>query len=270
MLDDPSFVAAQYSQIDPLQARIALHKRFSTNPIPWTQWLFNQLPLGQTGCLLEVGCGPGDLWKENLHRLPVGWWFNLSDLQSAMVERARSRLQSQARFRFLRLDAQFLPFAAGEFDLVVANHMLYHVADLEGTLAQLVRVLKPDGWLVAATNGASHMLELFQLMSSTLPESWFARNDITTSGVGMSFNLDTGGSLAGRFLKNVEVRRHSNDLRVTEAEPLLAYILSLFPGREEITERGIRPLIEFLDDHFSHSDFLRITKDVGIILGRKD
>lgn len=269
MLDDPSFVAAQYTQIDPLQARIALHKRFSTNPIPWTKWLFNQLPLGQTGRLLEVGCGPGDLWQENLHRLPAGWWFNLSDLQAAMVARARSRLKSQARFRFLRLDAQFLPFAAGNFDLVVANHMLYHVADLEGTLAQMARVLKPGGWLVAATNGTSHMLELFQLMSSTLPDSWFARNDRITSGVEMSFNLDTGCSLAGRFLNNMEVRRHCNDLRVTEVAPLVAYILSLFPGRQKINERGMKPLIDFLEDHFAHEDFFHITKDVGIILGRK-
>ena len=51
-------------------------------------------------------------------------------------------------------DVQELPFADGAFDAAVAAWMLYHVPDVERGLAELARVLRPGGRLVAVTNGA--------------------------------------------------------------------------------------------------------------------
>ena len=58
------------------------------------------------------------------------------------------------------MDAQDIPFEDDTFGCVVANHMLYHVPDLDKGLAEIRRVLKPGGKLYAATNGEAHMLEL--------------------------------------------------------------------------------------------------------------
>ncbi len=44
-----------------------------------------------------------------------------------------------------------LPFGEGEFDVAVAAWMLYHAPDLDRALAELARVLKPAGRLVAVT-----------------------------------------------------------------------------------------------------------------------
>jgi 2-polyprenyl-3-methyl-5-hydroxy-6-metoxy-1,4-benzoquinol methylase len=61
-------------------------------------------------------------------------------------------------------DAQELPFADGEFDVSVANWMLYHVPDLDRGLAELARVLRPGGRLVATTNSLDHLGELWSLV----------------------------------------------------------------------------------------------------------
>jgi SAM-dependent methyltransferase len=42
--------------------------------------------------------------------------------------------------------------------------MLYHVPDLDRALAELARVLRPGGRLVAATNGLRHLGELWDLV----------------------------------------------------------------------------------------------------------
>ncbi|WP_086651909.1 methyltransferase domain-containing protein [Acetobacter cibinongensis] len=47
-------------------------------------------------------------------------------------------------------DEEFLPFAPGSFDLVVANLSLHWVNDLPGTFAQIRQILKPDGLFLAA------------------------------------------------------------------------------------------------------------------------
>ncbi|MFG1608754.1 methyltransferase domain-containing protein [Actinoplanes sp. NPDC049265] len=49
-------------------------------------------------------------------------------------------------------DIQALPFTAGRFDLVLANHVLYHLPDIDLGVRELARVTSPAGTLVATTN----------------------------------------------------------------------------------------------------------------------
>lgn len=59
-------------------------------------------------------------------------------------------------------DEELLPFAAASFDLVVSALSLQWVNDLPGTLAQIRRVLRPDGLLLAALCGGATLGELRQ------------------------------------------------------------------------------------------------------------
>ncbi len=57
-------------------------------------------------------------------------------------------------------DEEFLPFAPGSFDLVVANLSLHWVNDLPGALIQLRRALKPDGLFLASIPALGTLAEL--------------------------------------------------------------------------------------------------------------
>src|SRR5579871_1072403 len=57
-------------------------------------------------------------------------------------------------------DPELLPFRAASFDLAVSNLVLHWNADLPGALAQLRRVLRPDGLLLAALFGGQTLVEL--------------------------------------------------------------------------------------------------------------
>jgi SAM-dependent methyltransferase len=107
--------------------------------------------------VLEVGCGWGAFAQRTIEELGVE--LVAIDQSERMVELARER-GVDARVG----DVQDLPFADGEFDCAVANWMLYHVADLDRGLAELARVLRPGGRLVAATNGLGHLEELWRLV----------------------------------------------------------------------------------------------------------
>ncbi len=72
------------------------------------------------------------------------------------------------------------------FDRVIANHMLYHVPDIATVLRETVRVMKPNGVFVAATNGENHMLETYDLLSNILPE-FFSKPRVLRR-----FNLENG------------------------------------------------------------------------------
>ncbi len=57
-------------------------------------------------------------------------------------------------------DEEALPFAEGAFDLIVSNLSLHWVNDLPGTLAQVLRALKPDGLFLACLLGGATLHEL--------------------------------------------------------------------------------------------------------------
>jgi SAM-dependent methyltransferase len=62
-------------------------------------------------------------------------------------------------------DEEALPFAQGSLDLVASSLALHWVNDLPGALAQIRRVLKPDGLFLAAMFGGQTLAELRQVLT---------------------------------------------------------------------------------------------------------
>ncbi len=104
--------------------------------------------------LLEVGCGMGAFAERLAAENPTA---NVvaTDQSQRLVELTAARgIDAHVA------DVMALPFADDSFDAVVAMWMLYHVPDLQQSLAEIRRVLRPDGILVAATNGDDHLADL--------------------------------------------------------------------------------------------------------------
>src|SRR5262249_16734842 len=150
-----------------------------------------------------------------------------------MAGEAVRSLKIDARFRFVVADAQQLPFGDAAFDRVIANHMLYHVPDRAGALAEIRRVLRPGGRFYAATNGRDHLRELGELVARFAPDwtGWAAGSN------SQGFRLENGAEQLARWFPRVELRRYEDALVVTEAEPLLAYVLSGTAGASLDRER---------------------------------
>jgi SAM-dependent methyltransferase len=196
-----------------LTARIALHS-YGTNPQNWFSWLAERLPLA--GAVLEVGAGTGKLWSHVDHETR-GLRLTLTDFSPAMC----AQLRSVPGARVEECDATGLPFGDGDFDTVVANHMLYHVDDPAAALAEFARVLRPGGRLAIATNGHDHMAEL-DAVSEAIGRAdlklWQSRSD---------FTAETAAAQVGRVFGEVTVERYPCDLDVPAAQPVLAYLESM-------------------------------------------
>jgi SAM-dependent methyltransferase len=226
-MNDCHYVIGQYRTASNLQARIALHQRFSTNPYGWLRWVFDQFRLPLQCRLVELGGGTGDLWVDNQSRIPRGWAITLSDASMGMVSHARQRLRSPAvSLTFAVVDAQALPFATASMDAVIANHMLYHVPDQPRALAEIQRVLKPGGRLYASTVGQRHLAEMAELV-----ERFDARLASWKGPSVFSFTLENGADLLGAWFQGVALARYEDGLVVTEAAPLVDYLLSGRVGR---------------------------------------
>ncbi len=259
-LSDKGFVTTQYRNAGNLNARMELHRRFSTNPYGWLRWVFDQFQFLPQCRILEIGCGTGDLWRENLDRLPEGWNISLSDSSAGMMDQAFRNLSEFSHpFQFMMLDAQDLPFERESFDAVIADHMLYHVPDRKRTLGQIKRILKAGGRFFASTNGQGNLRELAELISkfdSDLSAGEWQSTD--------TFLLENGAAQLSPWFSQVTLRRYQDSLLVTESAPMVDYLLS---GRLETAIENRTKFAEFVERELrSAGGGLPVTKDSGLFI----
>ena len=248
----------QYKDSSNLDARVEIHQRFSTNPYGWFNWVFDTLEkLPANAKILELGCGSAYLWRECINRVPPTWNITLSDLSSGMLDAAWRNLVVTGRaFQFKEIDAQAIPYVDETFEAVIANHMLYHVPDRPKAIAETKRVLKPGGRLFATTVGENHMQEMMD---------WVARVSSSEYAgiVTLPFTLENGLDQLKLFFPNVSMSRYQDSLRVTELEPIIAYIRSGIPA-SALKEDELELLKQELQAKLNQKVEISISKNSGL------
>jgi SAM-dependent methyltransferase len=142
-----------------------------------------------------------------------------------MVELARER-GVDARVG----DVQSLPFADGVFDTVVAAWMLYHVPDLDRGLAEMARVLRPGGALIAVTNSILHLSEFRELI---------AYPDVLRE----TFNRENGEELLSKHFAQVERLDLELEVTVRDRQALVDYQQSTSVPTQPVPEHVDLPFI---------------------------
>jgi SAM-dependent methyltransferase len=162
--NDPKVVAQEYATEKGLVGRRSAY-RYAEGPDPH-ELVFEALAEAAPGKVLEVGPGTGELAARI--QADLGADVVAVDISERMVELTRARgVEATVG------DVQALPFEDGSFDCAVAAWMLYHVPEVERGIAELARVLRPGGRLVAVTNGSDHWNGLRELVTDVRGEICF-------------------------------------------------------------------------------------------------
>ncbi len=118
-----------------------------------------------------VGCGSGDEVVYVRHAFATGRVFGLD------VEMRFSPL-AHACGCVTRGDALHLPFGPDAFDFAAALHSLEHVGNASQALDELLRVLKPGGWLYVGVPNRTRLLGYMGSFDATFWQkiSWNAKD----------------------------------------------------------------------------------------------
>ena len=258
-INDPRYLKKyQYRDSANLSSRITIHMLYSTGKQTWADYVFEQLQPLAGESILELGCGHAAQWQTNLQRLPAGIQLILSDLSIGMVREARKALLPAGEAAFLNQEAQTLAFPEHVFDVVMANHMLYHVPSPSRALQEAARVLKPGGRLIAATNGARHMAELDVLLHEFEP-----RFEAETA-MSRPFSLENGREQIEVYFGNVASIPYESDLWVTDAEPLADYVFSTPTGQIWFCKDQFGDMAAFFQRKIDRDGGIFIHKSSGI------
>lgn len=255
-------LSLQYKNATNISARIRLHRDYSINKEGWFPWLFSNLHIKSGMKVLELGAGNGALWSQNLKKVPKGVTIVLSDISEGILADAKKEIGDRSQFQYAVFDAQKIPFADNTFDLVIANHMLFYCNNIPKTLKEIRRVLKPGASLACSTYSKRHMREITDLVQN------FNSNIVLSStNLYERFGLDNGKQILNKFFENVTCEKYDDAIEISEAMPIISYILSCHGNQNEILLNHYQEFKQYVEQKVK--DGFYITKDAGFFTATK-
>lgn len=251
---------SQYQNATNVSARIQLHTLYSTNKEGWFPWIYRQHPITDGMKVLELGCGNGALWTENMTKLPTQCSITLSDFSEGMLRDAKRSIgQDDPRFMFEVFDCHTIPSPDHSYDFIIANHLLFYCKDILSVLHEVHRVLKPGGIFLCSTYGANHMKEISELV-----QEFDNRILLSAEKLYERFGLENGQDLLSTNFTTTELRRYEDSIKLSRPEPLIEYILSCHGNQNQLLLDRYKEFRSFVEKKTTRG--FHITKDAGIFL----
>ena len=250
----------QYLNSSNISARIRLHKDFSTNLTGWFPWIYEKAAIQSGEKILELGCGDGSFWVENMAKLPEQIEVTLTDYSNGILWEAERQISSiSPNFRKEVMDAHHINAPDECFDLVIANHVLFYCEDLSIVFSEVLRTLKPGGRFLCSTYSGKHMKEV-----SNLVKEFDDRIALSADSLYEKFGKDNGEELLSGFFERIKWHQYEDSLLVDKPEPLIAYVLSCHGNQNRFIVDHYPEFYSFVKKYTDIG--FRITKDAGIFI----
>jgi len=154
MIDRSAIEAMSYEENYDLIARTHVDSYWAGNGNPWMpendiNYFHSQTArlvakyADESAKILDAGCGIGEL---AVFIDPDAYEYTGLDLAESYLEVARTRTPGH---EFVQGKLEALPFPNEHFDMVLCTDVLEHVLHLDDAVRELLRVLKPEGILIA-------------------------------------------------------------------------------------------------------------------------
>ena len=111
----------------------------------WKKNLMNWMNPTKNKKYLDVACGTGDLGKLFLDYTDKNGEIISSDSNSKMIEKGKKRLSKYKNIKWVVAEAEKLPFKNDTFDFYTISFGLRNTKNLDKSLSEAYRVLKPGG-----------------------------------------------------------------------------------------------------------------------------
>jgi ubiquinone/menaquinone biosynthesis C-methylase UbiE len=253
----------QFCDDKNLALRIEFYRKYSTNKQGFIPWLFDRYCFAKNDSILELGCGNGNQWKGRIEQLPEGCKLVLSDFSDGMLNKAKEIYPSfNENVSCQKIDIQSIPYDDESFDVVIANHMLFHVSNLYQALSEVRRVLRTGGHFYSATDSIDGMRPfLHEAIKRFDPKTKVFTDEI-------SLNLQNGSQLLQRYFSFVEKHVYKDILAVTNTQDLMDWLESTI-SISGYSEKEIIGLNEYFETIRRSEGTINIPKESGLFISVK-
>lgn len=257
ILEDEKELLQQYIDSSNLDASVKLQDRFSSNRHGWYKWTFNNIKLNKKYKVLEIGCGNGALWSKNIDLLDKDINITLTDVCEDMVNNAKKNLSDYSDvFDFEIVDPNNIPFEDESFDLVIANHILFYMKDLDKVLKEIKRVLKVGGYFYSSTIDSNNMKELESLM-----KGFNSNIKISEEKISSKFGMENGQEILSKHFSQTKRYLYEDKLVINDSKGILEYIYSIPGNIIELVDTKKKDFEKYIDLNINKHGNIYITNN---------
>lgn len=240
-----------YQTTDNLETRQSIYN-YSRSALTFNNWVASMIPVLDRVSVLELGCGNGLLWESLVSKI-TNSRIILSDVSEKMIMEARRRLHLHD-FKFENIDFNDIPYPKSSFDLVISNHNLYHSEDLDQTLEQVHRVMKPNGMFVCTANSKDHLYQLNDLLVK------FEIIDQSSKELMNRFSFENSKQKLSRKFEVIYSDQFENILHVTNPQVVLDYFYSYLDNKnaKEVKIREVE-IIKYISNEIAEKGYYEVT-----------
>ena len=166
------------------------------------------------------------------------------------------------RFHFDVMDAHQIHMPDNSIDLLIANHVLFYCENLQQVFREVKRVLKSDGIFVCSTYSSNHMKEISELV-----QEFDDRIVLSADRLYERFGKENGELLLKKEFANIRWIQYEDHLNVTDADALIAYVLSCHGNQNRYIVDRYRDFRSFVKKKTDRGFY--ITKDAGVFIVKK-
>ena len=262
-----------YTDERAMMVRKKMHDLYSNPHVDMPSWVLDRYQWKGDESVLDIGSGPGTYLDSLLPRIENGR-YTAGDISQGMLKALRAKGDTSASV----MDAEALPFPDNTFDVVLANHMLYHVPNVEDAVKEFRRVMRNSrSMLIVATSSEYTMPEFNTLMQRAIRLlRQGAADDITEHSPLQGFSLETGTSILARHFPSVVRYDIPGAIVFPDTEPVIEYFESSRPFYELRLPEGIfwEEFITIMANQvgrlIEHFGELVVSKVSGAILATED
>jgi ubiquinone/menaquinone biosynthesis C-methylase UbiE len=214
--------------------------------------------------VLDVGTGPGYAARRAAERGAVATGVDVADEMLALAR------QRDGGARFMRADAEDLPFEEGSLDAVVSHFAVHHVPQPQRAMREFARVTKPGGWIAVSSWDQPERNRFLGVLIDAVHACGVA------ASVHFADNDELHRLLSGAGLEAVEIRSVSLTHRVADVDELWHGMVGgsvrtagLLQGQPPEVRRNIRTAAERLAREYEEDGALAIPARANIARGRK-
>lgn len=247
-------IKEQYKNDKNLNARKNLHS-YNINKIDWDKWCYKQIDFKKNSRVLEIGCGTGKLWEKNKEDIDETLDITVSDFSKNMLKIAKQKLKAiDRKFNFQEINAENIPYDDNTFDIVIAEHMIYLVPNMEQALSEIKRVLVPGGVFYVTSNSNESMKELNELVND-----FDSNSGLNSNGYSTRFELENGKEILKKYFNKVDVEILDGKIIVDNPKPIVEYKASTIQGASILVGEKKKEFTKYIQDYIDKNKQISIT-----------
>ena len=186
----------------------------------------------------------------------------MSDISIGMLKDIDNKLKNDKRFKFKVVDASNIKEESDYYDVVIANHVLFYLDDIDSCLIDIKRILKDSGIFVSSTYSREHMKEINMLV-----KEFDERIELSKNRLYEVYGKENGKSILSKQFNDIKWINYKDELLISDPNMLIRYILSCHGNQNRYIVDKFKDFKNFVLKKCQNN--FKVTKDAGIFICHK-